>query len=233
ASSPTTPRTPPRSRVARRPTFSQSSGSAAAPKWYTGMIWWSAGLSAQTGAPAYQSAEIMLRAAGAPEDPEKKRAGFRPEGRGPPSRRRRQPALGNAPTHSTASGAPEFHSRCRFSTAAHKGRPRRQKGPGSIAGWVRGWGLGALHPALWVQRSGFPAVPLPEIIFEPCPAEGGAGGARASGAPDRPAVRRVGHPETPDIANGCEGVPLRRRGPRRRSECRSGTGWGDRLQGNP
>ena len=26
--------------------------------------------------------------------------------------------------------------------------------PGSVAGWVRGWGLGALHPALSIQRSG-------------------------------------------------------------------------------
>src|SRR5262249_35207467 len=48
-------------------------------------------------------------------------------------------------------------------------------------------------------------------------AEEGGGDARASGAPDRPAVRRAGHRETPDIANGCEVVRRPRRGPRPRS----------------
>jgi hypothetical protein len=34
-----------------------------------------------------------------------------------------------------------------------KRRPRRPKGPGSFAGWVRGWGLErALHPASMTQR---------------------------------------------------------------------------------
>jgi hypothetical protein len=71
----------------------------------------------------------------------RKRAGFRPKGRGPPTRRRRQPALGNAPTHSSQAQRPGsmpiaiFHSGPQRKTPAPKGaRVYRRMGEGLGAG---------------------------------------------------------------------------------------------------
>src|SRR5262245_13122298 len=199
------------------------------------MIWWSAALKAQAGN-SHHGAESCVNFCTrqvAPGDRERNAPGFVPKGEVRQPGADAKPAWGNAPTHSVASAAPEFHSRCRFPQPPTKEDPGATRGPGSIAGWVRGWGLGGTPPGAMPQRRGFHPVPTPEIIFEPCPAQVGADGASAPGAPGRPAVRRGGHPETPDIANGCEDGPARRRGPRPRSACRPGTGWGDRLQGNP
>src|SRR5262249_13537676 len=103
-----------------------------APKWCTGTIWWSAEPSAQAGNSPHH-AEIkrqLLHAAACAWKARKERAGFCPEGRGPPTRRRRQPAWGNAPTHSIASASPEFHSRCRFPQPPTKEDPGAKRGQG-------------------------------------------------------------------------------------------------------
>src|SRR5262245_66150461 len=102
-----------------------------------------------------------------------------------------------------------------------QGRPRRQKGPGSIAGWVRGWGLGGTPPGVIASTQRPPSgFPIPEIIFEPCRARGGAGGASAPDAPGRQAVRRGGQQEPPDTADGGEQRPADRRGPPPHTACR-------------
>jgi hypothetical protein len=154
----------------------------------------------------------------------KKCAGFRPRGQVRQPGADASPAKGNAPQQSSASTAASSHGEA-------KRRPRRPKGPGSVAGWVRGWGLGALHPALTTQRPGAHAVPAGEIIFVPRRG-GGRDGASAADPPSRPAIRPGGRREIPNIANGCEEFPGRRRGPRPRNACRSGTGWADDLLTN-
>src|SRR5262249_19575263 len=120
-----------------------------------------------------------------------------------------------------------FHNRPQRKTPAPKGaRVYRRMGEGLGAGG---------HSTRRYRFNAEASIrfPIPEIIFGPGRADGGAGGARAPDAPGRWAVRRGGHPETPDIANGCEDGPARRRGPRPRSACRPETGSEDRLQGNP
>ena len=68
---------------APRPTFSRSSASAAAPRWCTGTTWWS----------------------GEPDRIERREApGFVPKEEGPPTRRRRQPMQGNAPSRQSRAG---------------------------------------------------------------------------------------------------------------------------------
>jgi hypothetical protein len=111
-------------------------------------------------------------AAETPSIQTRKRAGFRPEGRGPPTRRRRQPALGNAPMHSIASGASRFHSHCRFPQRPTKEDPGAKKGPGSIAGWVRGWGLGGTPPGAMRSTLGLPRGSYPRNYFRALPRRG-------------------------------------------------------------
>ena len=200
------------------------------------MIWWSAELSAQAGN-SHHRAEIMRRLLHAAACAWRFEKGTRRVSS------RRERSANPAPTPSPhgvtrqriQSQAPRPSSIpvAVFPQPPTKEDPGAKRGPGSIAGWVRGWGLGGTPPGAMPQRRGFHPVPTPEIIFEPCPAGGGAVGASAPGAPGRPAVRHGGHRETPDIATGCEDGPARRRGPQPRSACRPGTGWGDRLQGNP
>jgi hypothetical protein len=88
-------------------------------------------------------------------------------------------------------------SRCLLCTTVHKGRPRRLSGPGSLAGWVRGWGLGALHPALAIKRAGRPAVPGRELFSRRGPPVRTAAAVRARPVPqidrqlDMPAVGKL------------------------------------------
>jgi hypothetical protein len=104
---------------------------------------------------------------------ERNAPGFVPKGRGPPTRRRRQRRMGTrAGIHSQA----RAQILRRISTTPiteelpHKGRPRRIKGPGSIAGWVRGWGLGGTPPgavrSTRARRRRF----LRAKLFSGCPA---------------------------------------------------------------
>jgi len=51
----------------------------------------------------------------------------------------------------------------------HKGRPRRQKGPGSLAGWVRGWGLGGTPPGAVNSTLGRRRRFLRAKLFSGCP----------------------------------------------------------------
>jgi len=64
---------------------------------------------------------------------------------GPPTRRRRQPPKGNAPKFQIANRPAGSMS---IGDNHKKEDPGARRGPGSFAGWVRGWGLGGTPPGV-------------------------------------------------------------------------------------
>ncbi len=87
-----------------------------------------------------------------------------------------------------------------FSTGfspGQKRRPRRPRGPGSIAGWVRGWGLGGTPPGVDCQRPQPRPVPAPCKLFS---RPGPAGRASATGPrPLRQIDRQVDMPPVREL----------------------------------
>ncbi len=108
------------------------------------------------------------------------------------------------------------------------------EGPGSFAGWVRGWGLGGTPPGVPEQRASDRCVPASKIICEPKLF------AHAVAVQRTPAARRaslglierqielaaVG--ELQIGATRCAGGPGRRHGPRSHNACRPGIRLGNR-----
>ena len=176
---------------------------------------------------------------------EKKCAGLGPEGTGPPTRRRRQPASGERATASNCQSGREFHRAGRFrnifrqagiepAQPLQKGRPRLPKGPGSIAGWVRGWGLGGTPPGVGYSTCRMPAGSCPTKLFSRRgPAVPVAAAPALARRLHRPAARPGVRRETPNIANGCGKVADRRRDLRRRSACLPETNRAGELTANP
>ena len=124
-------------------------------------------------------------------------------------------------------------SRWLLCTTVHKGRPRRLCGPGSLAGWVRGWGLGGTPPGVDESTRRRPRGSYRGIIFGRLPAPRSGGGSSACDAPGQLAVPHAGRRETRGSANGCEDAPGLHRSPPPRNACRLGTGWGDYLRTIP
>lgn len=118
-----------------------------------------------------------------------------------------------------------------FSTSPRKRRPRRQMGARVCRRMGEGLGAGG-HSTRRCQFNAWSARPVPacEIIFGLSSAACAAAPARACDAQHRPANRRACRREIRDIANGCEGLLDRRRGPRSHSACPPGTGWAGHLR---
>src|SRR5262245_22156173 len=122
-----TPRTPAGSKAAPRPTFSRSSASAAAPRWCTGTTWW------------WDKPDRTGK--------EKRRVSSRRE-------KVRQPGADASPhrvTRQAGNREPgrEFYAPAQFSALVILVPKKEDPGaeePGSLAGWVRGWGLGGTPP---------------------------------------------------------------------------------------
>ena len=126
----------------------RSSDLAAAARWCTGTIWWCGSALSRD----HDSVNRRCpRSCAGTMDTCRKRTS-RHDGA-------RRDELRNCPA------SPAGHPmRCRYHDCKQKKTPAPE-GPGSFAGWVRGWGLGARHPALTIQRRSARAVPGDEIIF--------------------------------------------------------------------
>src|SRR5262245_41076790 len=120
----------------------------------------------------------------------------------------------------------EFHAQAQFSVQLLKKEDPGAEEPGSLAGWVRGWGLGGTPPGGTDSTPRRAPGSWPVIIFARCACGATAAGAGAPALAGRPAVPADDRRETQDIANGCEAVPGLRRGPRPHSGCRLETGSG-------
>ena len=132
-------------------------------------------------------------------------------GRGPPTRRRRPPKMRITRAASKTQRHIRFQDRSRlFATwptpagrRTPKRRPRRPKGQGLFAGWVRGWGLGGTPSGVGCPTPSAASGSGPIKLFfwgcrSCCGAPGGIGSDPFRAAAERSAARR----ETPDNANG-------------------------------
>jgi hypothetical protein len=82
--------------------------------------------------------------------------------------------------------APEFHLPITFSIGCIKEDPGAEWGPGSVAGWVRGWGLGGTPPGVTHTTPAAAMRSWPTNYFR-------AAALRRGGRPARPRpLRRIG-----------------------------------------
>jgi hypothetical protein len=140
--------------------------------------------------------------------------------------------MGSALAHLIASGASNF-SLATVHNGPQRKTPAPNAGPGSLAGWVRGWGLGGTPPGVGESTRRRARGSYRGIIFGRPPAPRSGGGSSACAAPGQLAVPHAGRRETRGSANGCEDAPGLHRSPPPRNACRLGTGWGDHLRTIP
>jgi hypothetical protein len=124
----------------------------------------------------------------------KRCAGFRPQGQVRQPGADASPNSGNAPCIQSRGKSLVPKARSIFQRFPHKRRPRRPggqgaRGPGSFAGWVRGWGAGGHSTRRWLSntREGVPFRSSQKLFSGSPPQEPSAARAR----PIRPIDRQV------------------------------------------